>query len=368
MPTSLQFCMLRTVEPRGEQSPPVLEIDMSLSPSNFSCCRRRWLQATTAGALSLIGPRLFASASKPSKARIAITFDLEMSAQYPKRDQTEWNFEKGNLDDATKKYAVDAAKVTQDFGGRIHFFCVGRVLEQPNVDWLKQLAADGHAIGNHTYDHVNVKATKPDQTQFRFQRAPWLIEGLTAREVIDRNIRVTTKALKLRAEIDVNGFRTPGGFHNGLTDRPDLQQMLLDQGFTWVSSKYPAHLYGKVGEVPTSEVLDSIVQAQADAQPFVYPSGLIEVPMSPISDVGAFRSTRWSLASYLQALRRAVDWAVENRAVFDLLVHPSCLVVEDPDFQIVRLIGERVRAAGDRAEIVTLDRIASELTASKKSS
>ena len=323
-----------------------------------SVTRREWLRATAVGTLGLIGSKLFAAPAKPSKARIAITLDLEMSAQYPTRERTEWNFEKGNLDDATKRYSVEAAKLVKELGGVIHFFCVGRVLEHPSVDWLKQIAADGHAIGNHTYDHVNVKATKPEETQFRFQRAPWLIEGLTAREIIDRNIRVTTKALKGRAGIEVNGFRTPGGFNNGLTDKPEVQQMLLDQGFTWVSSKYPAHLYGKVGETPPVEVYESIVKAQADAQPFVYPSGLIEVPMSPISDVGAFRSTRWSLDAYLKAIRLAVEWAIENRAVFDLLVHPSCLVVEDPDFRIVRLICELARAAGDRAEIVTLDKIA----------
>ncbi|MFM9966190.1 MAG: polysaccharide deacetylase family protein [Planctomycetaceae bacterium] len=328
--------------------------------------RREWLRAAAAGSVSLIGPSLFAVPPKPLKARIAITLDLEMSAQYPKRDQSEWNFEKGNLDEATKQYSVSAAKLAKERGGVIHFFCVGRVLEQPNVDWLKQLAAEGHAIGNHTYDHVNVTATKPEETQFRFQRAPWLVEGLTAREIIDRNIRVTTKSLKARAGIEVNGFRTPGGFPKGLVDRPDVQQMLLDQGFRWISSKYPPHLYGKIGEVPTPEVLESIVNAQSDAQPFVYPSGLIEVPMSPISDVGAFRSTRWSLDSYLKAIRLVVEWAIEHRAVFDLLVHPSCLVVEDPEFQIIRLITDMVRAAGDRAEIVTLDRIAAGETRNEK--
>lgn len=314
----------------------------------------------------MIAPALFAAPPRPRKARIAISLDLEMSAQYPKREQTEWNFEKGNLDDATKRYSVEAAKRVKELGGVIHFFCVGRVLEHPSVDWLKEIAADGHAIGNHTYDHVNVKATKPEETQFRFQRAPWLVEGLTAREIIDRNIRVTTKALKGRAGIETNGFRTPGGFNNGLTDKPDVQQLLLDQGFSWVSSKYPAHLYGKVGETPTADVFESIVKAQADAQPFVYPSGLIEVPMSPISDVGAFRSTRWSLDAFLKAIRLGVEWAIENRAVFDLLAHPSCLVVEDPDFRIVRLICELVRAAGDRAEIVTLDRIATGITKTDK--
>ena len=331
---------------------------MSQASISLPLSRRDWLRAAAGGSLGMMAPSLFAASAKPQKARIAITLDLEMSAQYPKREQTEWNFEKGNLDEATKQYSVEAAKLVKELGGIIHFFCVGRVLEQPSVEWLKQIAADGHAIGNHTYDHVNVKGTKPEETQFRFQRAPWLVEGLTARQIIDRNIRVTTKALKSRAGIEVNGFRTPGGFHNGLTDKPEVQQMLLDQGFTWVSSKYPTHLYGKVGEMPTADVFENIVNTQADAQPFVYPSGLIEVPMSPISDVGAFRSTRWPLEAYLKAIRLAVEWAIENRTMFDLLVHPSCLVVEDPDFRIVRMICDQVRAAGDKAEIVTLDRIA----------
>ena len=54
-----------------------------------------------------------------------------MSAEYPQRGMTEWNFEKGNLDEATKQYAVKAAQVVQERGGHIHFFLVGRVLEQP---------------------------------------------------------------------------------------------------------------------------------------------------------------------------------------------------------------------------------------------
>ena len=253
--------------------------------------RRDWLNVV---ALTAFGASLLRSeeTARP-KAQIAITLDLEMSAQYPQRDNVEWNFEKGNLDEATKRYAVEAAKIVKDFGGVVHFFCVGRVLEQPNIEWLKLLANEGNPIGNHTYDHVFVKATKPEETQFRFQRAPWLIEGQSSREIIEHNIRLTTTALKTRAGITVNGFRTPGGFNNGLSDRPDVQQLLLDLGFTWVSSKYPAHFSGKTGEVPTDEVLASIVTAQAEAQPFAYPSGLIEIPMSPVSDVSVMRAARW---------------------------------------------------------------------------
>jgi hypothetical protein len=271
---------------------------------------------------------------------------------------TEWDYEKGNLDDATKQYAVQAAQIVHGCGGRIHFFCVGRTLEQPDATWLKQLAEAGHPIGNHTYDHVNVKAATAEESQFRFRRAPWLVQGRSAAEVIRDNIRLTSAALEQRVGVKPAGFRTPGGFGNGLADRPDLQQMLLELGFNWVSSKYPSHQSGEDAKEPPSQVYDSIVAAQAQAQPFVYPSGLIEVPMSPISDVSAFRSKHWKLAWFLRAIRLSVESVIRAGGVFDFLAHPSCLVVEDPRFEAIQLLCDLARGAGERAELSTVDVLA----------
>ena len=103
---------------------------------------------------------------------------------------------------------------------------------------------------------------------------------------------------------------------------------------------------------------DGIVEAQAAAQPFAYPSGLIEVPMSPVSDVFAFRTGRWELPSFLKAIRMGVEWAIENRAVYDFLSHPSCLYVTDPKMEVFDLICNLVKKAGDRAVLVSLDTIA----------
>ena len=292
------------------------------------------------------------------KALVAITLDLEMSRNFPQWEITHWDYEKGNLNAQTKQYSVEAGRRVKAAGGVLHFFCVARVLEQENIDWLKQLAADGHPIGNHTYDHVNVLATRPDDVQYRFTRAPWLIEGKSAAQVITENVRLASLALKQRANIDVAGFRTPGGFSDGLEGRADVQEMLLEQGFTWVSSKYPAHAVSEPGTEPAADVFESIFKAQEHAQPFVYPSGLIEVPMSPISDIGAFRGGRWKLESFLKAVRMGIEWAIDQRAVFDLLAHPSCLYVTDPEFRAVDLACELVQAAGQRAAIVDLGTIA----------
>jgi Polysaccharide deacetylase len=325
--------------------------------------RRRFLAASVSAGAGVVCARALraeepSDGDQPRKAQIAITLDLEMSRNFPVWEETHWDYEKGNLNDETKRYAVEACRRVKEAGGVLHAFAVGRVFEQADVDWLRGIAAAGHPIGNHTYDHVNVTATKPEDIQFRFRRAPWLIEGRSPADVIRENIRLTTVALKARLGVDPNGFRTPGGFATGLVDRPDVQRMILDAGFTWVSSLYPPHALGEPMSEPTAEVFDSIVAAGAKTQPFTYETGLIEVPMSAPSDITAFRGGRWRLEWFLEAVRRGVTWAIENRAAYDFLGHPSCLYVTDPKFRTIDMICQLVRAAGDRAEIVNLGTLA----------
>ncbi len=307
-------------------------------------------------------------ASSPGKAQIAITIDLEMARHYPTWQHTEWDYEKGNLDEDTKRYAVEAARRVQKKGGRIHFFAVGRVFEQESVDWLKQIAEMGHPIGNHTYDHVNIRATRLEALQPRFRRAPWLIHGRKPLEVIADNIRMTTLAMKERLGIEPRGFRSPGGFPDGLTGYPEVQQLLLDQGFSWASVRYVSHPTGAPGyspqfteerrQEPPAEVYDAILKAQAESQPFVYPSGLIEIPMCPVSDLIAFRTGRWKLPHFLKAIRGVVTQAIAQRAVFVFLGHPSCLSVTDPDFETVELICDLVNQSPSKAQITDLETIA----------
>jgi peptidoglycan/xylan/chitin deacetylase (PgdA/CDA1 family) len=321
--------------------------------------RRAFVSSTAAIGLTASRPSAAEAPSAGEKAFIAITLDLEMSRNFPTWEQTHWDYEKGNLDAASKRYAVEAARRVKARGGVIHFFALGQTMEQADVGWLREIIAQGHPVGNHTYDHVNINAARPEDIQFRFKRAPWLIEGKSTAEVIAANIHLAESAFRHRLGITPAGFRTPGGFHNGLADRPDLQAMLRKMGYSWVSSQYPAHPITPTGGKPPDEsVLVGILAAQRQSQPFVYPSGLVELPMSPISDVTAFRTGRWPLDSFLGAIWAGVHWAIEQRAVFSFLAHPSCLGVVDPSFRTIDLICERVRAAADRAEIVDLDSIA----------
>jgi hypothetical protein len=292
------------------------------------------------------------------RALVALTLDLEMSRNFPSWDQTHWDYQKGNLDTPTKRYTVEACRLARAAGGRMHLFAVGQVFEQDSVEWLRGLARDGHPIGNHTYDHVNILARAPADLQFRFRRWPWLLCGRTVERVIVDQIRMTDEAIAARLETKTRGFRSPGGFAAGLAERPDVQKLLQGLGFTWVSTQYVGVREVEEGTSPTPRVYEGVVRSQALGQPHVYRSGLVEIPMSTVSDIHAFRTGRWRLAEYLRALEVALDWTIKNRAVFDWLAHPSCLVAMDPDFQAVRLLCERVRASAGRAALVDLDVIA----------
>jgi hypothetical protein len=337
-----------------------------MSQSGESLSRRELLVAASGAAASLLsGHSATAGESSPpvptaraDKARIAVTLDLEMARNFPKWEDTHWDYEKGNLNQAAKDYTLGVARRVKDNGGRVHCFVVGQVFEQENVDWLKELAEQGHFLGNHTYDHVYLLATQPKEIQFRFARAPWLIEGKTPAQVIRENIQLCTAAMKARLGIAPAGFRTPGGFQEGLSGRPDLQKMLLELGFDWISSRYPAHPMPPQGKQPAEPDIEAIVKTQPQAQPFVYPTGLIEVPMSPVSDIVAFRTGRWQLNRFLEAVKAGVEWAIANQTVFDFLAHPSALGVMDPEFRTVDMICELVRKAGDRAAIVGLGTVA----------
>jgi peptidoglycan/xylan/chitin deacetylase (PgdA/CDA1 family) len=336
---------------------------MNTTRQNSEPSRRGFLAGCAASAAGLAATRLCASEfdtrkATDGKALVAITFDLEMSRNFPTRETTHWDYEKGNLNEETKRYSVEAARRVKEAGGLMHFFAVGRVFEQENVDWLRGIVEAGHLVGNHTYDHVNVTATKVEDAQFRFSRSPWLAGGKNPADLIRDNIRLCELAMQNRLGIKPAGFRTPGGFSNGLRDRPDVRAMLQDLEYSWISSLYPPHPYTERMQEPSRAIIDAIVAAHANSQPFTYPDGLIEIPMSPISDIGAFRTCRWKLEWFLTVIRELVEWTIEHRAVFDFLAHPSCMYVVDPEFKAVELICDLVKKHSDRAAIVGLDTIA----------
>src|SRR3954452_2643018 len=118
--------------------------------SSLSIDRR----AFVAGAATATAAGLVTAAAVGGPAQIAFTLDLEMSRNFPTWETTHWDYEKGNLNAETKRYAAEACRRLRAKGGVCHCFAVGRVFEQESVDWLREIVRAGHPLGNHTYDHV----------------------------------------------------------------------------------------------------------------------------------------------------------------------------------------------------------------------
>ena len=105
--------------------------------------RRRFLATAAAGISGVGGAEATAAlrAAEDDKALIAVTLDLEMSRNFPTRDDLHWDYEKGNLNAEAKAYTALACRRVRAAGGLLHCFAVGQVFEQENVDWLKGIVA-----------------------------------------------------------------------------------------------------------------------------------------------------------------------------------------------------------------------------------
>jgi len=103
-----------------------------------------------------------------------------------------------------------------ELGIHATFFAVGRDIEDPTVaDLYRQLVADGHQVGNHSWSHaLNFRSLS--RTQLREEISQ-------AQEILARELQVTPV-----------GFRAPGyGYSHQLAD------VLADHGFAYDSSLMP---------------------------------------------------------------------------------------------------------------------------------
>lgn len=113
-------------------------------------------------------------------------------------------------------------EILKKYDAKATFFAIGKHIRlHPNI--LKQVVADGHAIGNHSFSHS------------------YSISSEDAAEDIDSNSRLIRKVTGLTTTL----FRPPGGFSHGR-----LARAALGQGYTAVlwtissadSARIPAKL------------------------------------------------------------------------------------------------------------------------------
>ena len=260
---------------------------------------------------------------------LSLTFDIEMCTNFPYWTSV-WDHRKGAIDADSKLYMGKMLDVAAEYGVKLQFFLVGRALEDPNVDYLKRMAAEGHAVDNHTYHHVNVKAQEIPRLQPVYANAPWRAAGLNALECIRREVRQTSTAITEKLGVAPTGFRTPGGFNNGLDDVPAVQDVLRAEGMEYASARFyfPVDPQRKR---PPADVLNQAMETSIGTlQPSRYPNGLPELPLAGITDIWAFRVLDLDRWEFIDVLKRGIDHTHANKQVLSLCFHPPVLAVRDP--------------------------------------
>lgn len=279
---------------------------------------------------------------------VQLSFDVEMVTNFPYWTDF-WNHRKGAIDEATKRYIGQMNSQCKKYGAKAHYFVVGSLFEDPDIGYLEQAVAAGHAVGNHTYTHVNIKAIDRERLSGIYHSCPWRASGREAQDIVRQEIQMTTAAIKHRLGVNPRGFRSPGGFPNGLQDAPAVQALLQEEGFWWASThyndsldrKYRVPSFEAVPKVELAELNEAFNRSQHTLQPYRYESGLLELPLAGITDVVAWRGYRPDLNEWLSMLSQGVDFAHRHGLIFMLTTHPAVLAAVDPFCQTIDVVLRR---------------------------
>jgi len=286
---------------------------------------------------------------------LSLTFDIEMCTNFPYWTDV-WDHRKGAMDAQTRLHVGKLADLAQNLGVRFQWFVLGAAVEDEDIDYLRRLVAEGHPVGNHTYHHVNVKAQRFADLQLAYSNDPSLLQGAgTPLDVIANEVSCTSDLIEHRLGVRPQGFRTPGGFGNGLHDAPPVQDLLKEHGFAYCSSHYDCAL-------PTERPFDwsvlerGVGESLRSLQPYRYPNGLLEVPMMGISDIHAYRVRDMDRSEFTRLLEHGVDVAAREDLTFSILMHPAVQASRDPHGDTVKRLVEKTMSLG--GEVVTNDEIA----------
>ena len=272
---------------------------------------------------------------------LSLTFDIEMSYNFPYWTSDYDDY--GAIEPHVKQYVHQLLDVAEKYAVKLQFYVVGSALEDPDVDYLKRLVAEGHALDNHTYRHVKVKAQQVEDLHPWYKRAPWRAGGLSPLECLRHEIRQTSAGLRQRLGVEATGFRTPGAFPNGLEDAPAVQTLLQEEGFRFASAHYNCPTE-RTWHPPRADLEAAVRRSLDTLQPYRYPNGLPEIPMMGLSDAIAFRSLDLDRWEYIYLAEYAVDHAYEKALILSLLAHPSYLAARDPHCDMLDTVLRRALA------------------------
>ncbi len=255
------------------------------------------------------------------------------------------------------EYMLRMCDAAETHDTRLHFFQIGDGLEEPRVvEYVREILGRGHIVDSHTYSHIALTTTDV--------------------EALNHELAVTNRLFKERLGWRSTILRGPGGYPQGLDGLPENQEVILDNGFRWVSGRYNHALY--------SQGLQFGLEAAAREPIYSYPSGLIEMTVQGYTDRAWFDTMKCIDAEAYQAWRvieghqpvpdgwqcpwtapealdewiahnlAAADFAYDNRLLWVPVWHPYTHYLHDPDNRMLPALLEHCAAKPEPVLVCTL--------------
>lgn len=285
----------------------------------------------------------------PSNVRcvVALSYDLEMCGGYqPGKDPLRAH---GRIELSLQHYTLELCSIAEKYGVKLQFFVLGNGLEK-NIQYLKEIIRRGYFIDNHTYSHISLRSSNPNEIDLELKRTNMLLRN-----------RLQTGSVILRA---------PMCFTNGLSGLENVQRIILHNGFKFVSSQADWEICRKTDQEAASQ--------SEYMRPFVYPTGLVEIPITGFMDRHFFEWSRnidpkryeswrikdsvkfpergfkppWTpddaLDQWIKYNKMAFDYAYDNRKIWTPVWHPASHYLHDPKNRTLETILEYAFSKPDK--------------------
>ena len=268
-----------------------------------------------------------------ARAVIALGWDCEMIGSY--EDTNPSGVTHGHLDDRVIEYMLGLATVAEQADFRLQYFILGQTFEQP-VDFLRDLAARGHALDQHTYDHLSL--ISEDQAAVRQQVAR------------------TSELFEQQLGFRPLGLRAPGGYAQALYDNPATQEWVRLEGLQFVSSHYATKSPSGKYDVYADKNAHQLMKHH---QPRQYANGLLEIPISGYSDRHFFDLLGRPLDQWIRHLQDCVDFAYDmGGLLYAPALHPDTHSHHDPAMETLPALIEYASRKREPVKFVTYREVA----------
>lgn len=214
------------------------------------------------------------------------------------------------------------------------FFLVGKVVENNWKDLIElRERCELFDYQQHTYSHMLLKTVCMDDS-----KKITVVRGGTLEE-IEEEVSRTNRILAERLGVECWGLTGPWGYYRGLSDRPDLLEILDRNGIKFVRTW--ARDEKDFQPVPF------------DVKPFWYePQGfprIFEFPIHGWQDVHWKDINGWeNIDGYLKLLKDTVDLVAERGIVWSYGSHDWSSIKNDDEMSVMRDFIEYAKDKGVR--------------------